>query len=70
MKPETLYRRIRDMDESISRLYEMWAELTTEVAILRARLGAHAPAIGLEVDRSTSPPRRPAGPEDGEAGGS
>ncbi len=46
-KPETLDRRVREMDESISRLYSMWATLEVEMALIRARLGACAPTIGL-----------------------
>ncbi len=68
MKPATMERAILSINASIRVLHGTLMELQISVLEIEARLGARAPDPGLEVGQPTSPPRRPAGPED-EAGG-
>ena len=68
MKPDTMACRLREMDESISRLYGLWAEVAVSLKVLEARLAPLGADPGLEVGRPTSPPPVPAGRKD-EAGG-
>ncbi len=45
-KPETVARRVAEMDESISRLYELVLFLQRRVEALEDPLGARAPTRG------------------------
>ncbi len=69
MRPETLARRVAEMDESISRLYKMWASVEVSLRVLEARLVALATHPGVEASRLASPSPVPAGTKDSEAGG-
>ncbi len=61
-------RRILSIDAAIRGIHIAIMEIQLSMDDLAGGLAARAADPGLEGDRSPSPPRRPAGPED-DAGG-
>ncbi len=68
LKPATMERKIRSLEESIRVLHGTLMEIQNGMLELMARSAAHAASHGLEGDMSPSPSPVPAGHKD-DAGG-